>query len=39
MQQYYKMLLRFSRYSGVARVPCALGRKIYLRPHQQNLQS
>jgi len=22
--------------SGVARVPCALGQKIFLRPHQQN---
>jgi len=26
-------------YSGVARVPCALGQEIFLRPLQQNLQS
>jgi len=25
--------------SGVARVPCALEQKIFLRPHQQKLQS
>jgi len=35
---YYIYYLLLYVFSGVARVPCALGQEIFLRPRQQKLQ-